>query len=258
MKFEILNRNELLDCEKCIKTKRAILYFKEDKLVKVFNTDPYLSNHSNNNLTGIVNYQTIETQENILKEISKINEEEFVLPNRVLYKKRVDTQNLIGYDMTNLKYYSELEEYLETNDISFNDRKKLSEKLCEIFTGLEKYKISYWDIHARNIMINGESLKVVDMDSVTAKETNGAFSYRVDLSCSYYNLSSLILSILYNINEEYLLKKIKSGRINSLLKKNELFKNVIEFDGKIIYPIEYLNDFTEDYVKETRRLILKR
>ena len=258
MGFEVISKKELSNLKKFIKTKRALLYLNDDKLLKIFNTKPYLNSYSKNRLSDIANFQVIDCQEKVLMEVSKIKEKEFVIPNNILYKDEVVTHNLIGYDMEYLKEYVKLEEFLLNNKLSFNKKIKLSEKLCEIFIGLEKYKISYWDIHASNVMTDGNELRVIDIDSVTSKDSSGEFTYRVDLSCSYSNLASLILSILYDVDENYLLQQIKSGKINPLLKKNELFKSVIEFDGRIFYPNKYLNNFTEEYIEETRKLILKK
>lgn len=249
MEFKVFDKN--VKFQKSIETKQAILYFYDDKVFKKINFNPH-------NSIDIVNYHLIEEQEKTLKELDKISEKEFILPQALIYKNEIKTYNLLGYDMEYLKKYIELAEFLSKNKLSFKEKIELCELLSNIFINLEKYKICYWDIHASNIMIKERNIKVIDTDSATSKEVVGEFLYRVDLSCAYSNLASLLLSILYEIDEEILLYKIKNKRVHNSIKNNPLFKNVINFDGRIFYPNEYLKYFNEDYIEETRKLLLKK
>lgn len=195
-------------------------------------------------------------KEKVLEEVSRIDEKEFILPIDVLYKKNIDTQNLRGYSMHNYSDYITLTSKLD--ELSFNERVALANRVCDIFTCLEKYNLTYWDVHLSNILINNlNDLKVCDIDSITSKKVDGSFIYRVDLACSSVNLSTAILSILYGIDELIISDLIQKNKNKSLIKKNRLFSEIISDKGNIFYPQDYLDEFSEEYVEDTKKVLKK-
>ena len=107
-----------------------------------------------------------------------------------------------------------------------------------------------------NILVNKLlDIKLCDMDSVTSKRISGEFIYRVDLACSSVNLASSILSILYNIDELKINDLIVLNRHNPIINSNGLFKEIIDSKGNVFYPQKYLELFTEDYIKDSKKIL---
>lgn len=219
----------------------SILYRDGDDLIKIL-YDPECGD-------------TYEKRENKFQLLERIVEPEFVLPKYLVYVDEIKTDNLRGYGMDYLEDYKVVSSIINNKEYSHKDKLEICRKICDAITKLEKYKISYWDIHSENILINGKDIRICDMDSVTSKNIDGDYSYRSDLSDSYRYLTSIMLSILYEMDEFDLIKNLKRKKSRKFVKESEMFKRVANSEGYIFYPDKYLDIFTEDYVNETKALI---
>lgn len=218
------------------------LYIKDDLLYKIL-----LDNHRN------------EKRKRNIELLSKYNHPNCVFPKDIILNEK--TNEFIGLTIDYLKDYKTLYKSIKTDKMSFERRKHIAIKICEIQSHLEKEKISFVDIHSNNIMIKDNDIKLIDLDSASFFEENLSPVYehlRQDIISD--RLSKLFFSLLYGKELKY--EEIDEERINKLLKystkkQQELIEKVFLFKSTIIDPREYMEDFDEQDM-EVCRLILRR
>ena len=199
---------------------------------------------------------TYEKRELKLDLIGRIDGKEYLVPKYLVYKEELDSSNLEGYGMDYASNYKPVSSMLNNKNYSHKEKLEICKKICDAIIGLERYRVSYWDVHSENILVNKDDIKICDMDAVTSRKLDGDFLYRVDLSQSYKHLTSLVLSILYGIDEFDLIKSLERKRSRKFVKNSEMFSRIANTDGYIFYPDKYLDNFTEDYINETKKLLV--
>lgn len=246
----VVNKNFMNNLKIHSINKNSNIFVKDNDLIKM----PIVrEEYKNSNLEKLI----LSDIEKNIELISTIEGEYYILPKYSLYTLKIDTSNYKGYGMDFLKDYKTLSSVIEKNDYSFQDRMNLCKNLCNAITRLEKYKVAYWDLHTENILLDKENIKICDMDSIVSAKVSGYIEYKKTLVTSYKYLSLLLLSILYNIDDNDLYNMIKANKNTSLIKESKIFRRVIDKDYYMFYPDKYLDLFTEDYVEDTK-LLLKR
>lgn len=231
---------------------------KISKLTNIYNSNLYINGED---LIKSLNYPVLGDSFAIMEKkfelLDKITEQEYILPKYLLYLESLNASNLKAYGMKHFVDYDVIEKMIHDGNCSYKDKLEICKKICDAFINLEKYKIAYWDIHSDNILVKGKDIKICDMDEVTFKLTDGDYAYRSDLADSYRYLTSLVLSILYEIDESDLIRILERKRSRKFVRESKMFSRVASSEGYIFYPDKYLDMFTEDYVKETREMLIK-
>lgn len=199
--------------------------------------------------------ETYEKREQRLELIGDIIGKEYLVPKYLVYINKLMPSNLEGYGMDFVSNYKPVSSISNSKNYSHKEKLEICKKICDAITGLERYGVSYWDVHSENVLVNKDDIKICDMDAVTTKKIDGEFLYRVDLAQSYKHLTSLVLSILYGMDEFDLIKVLERKRSRRFVKNSKMFSRVVDTEGYVFYPDKYLDDFTEDYVNETKALI---
>ena len=202
--------------------------------------------------------ETYEKRENRLELLGNISEPEFVIPRYLVYTDEAITSNIKGYGMDYLEDYNHVSSLLNNDNYSHKEKLEICKNICDLIISLEKYKVAYWDVHSENLLIKDNKIRICDMDSVTSKKVDGDFIYRVDLAESYKHLTSLVLSILYGIDEFDLIKILERKKSRKFVKDSKMLSRIADKDGYIFYPDKYIDLFTEDYVEETKKALIKR
>lgn len=198
-------------------------------------------------------YRTKERQR-VVEELSEVKNEQIVSPNFGLKDGR---NSFCGIGFTFLKDYSTLLEFIKSNYLPLSERKKLCYIVTDIVELIHLLGFSFCDIHLNNFMINGSSVKAVDLDSSLLLKNLSSYvaSVRRELSATF--LSELCLSILFNTeidlnpsNIEILLK-ISNEKEKKLIKSATYILGTESIDIK-----ESIDSFDDDYIEANRRLLL--
>ncbi len=246
----VINKNFMKDLKIHSINKNSNIFVKGNDLIKM----PIIrEEYKNSNLEMLM----VSNMEKNIELVSNIEGNYYILPKYSLYKSKVDSCNYKGYGMNFFHDYKTLSSVIESEEYLFKDRLDLCKNLCSAIIRLEKYKISYWDLHTENVLINEKNIKICDIDSIVSQFVSGYIEYKKTLMCSYKHLSLLLLSILYGMDESDLYNIIKANKNTKFIKDSKLFKRVIDNSYYMFYPDKYLDSFTEEYIEDTK-LLLKR
>lgn len=243
MEKRIVTKEKLKKLSRLSNSYNSTLYIDGKDLIKYLNS-PVMG-------------ESYEIREKKLELLDKIIEPEYILPEYLLYLESLTASNLKAYGMKHFMDYNVIGKMVYDDNYSYKDKLEICKKICDAFINLEKYKVAYWDIHTDNILIKDKDIKICDMDEVTSKVLDGDYAYRSDLADSYRYLTSMVLSILYGIDETDLIKILERKRSRKFVRESKMFSRVANHEGYIFYPDKYLDTFTEDYVEETRKLLIK-
>ena len=232
----------------------SVLYINEEDLIKA----PYCGKNCHSYLQTWNNLGIEKVLDSLSKAESLSDSGYYVLPKYSLYTSKIETSNYKGYGMNYLRNYSQMCNSIESNNYTHSEKLEICKRICDAITSLERYRFAYWDIHSMNVLINeNKDIKLCDMDSVTPQNIYGELEYKKDLLYSYKCLTTLVLAILYGVDEMNLPEYVKNKRNEKFVKESPMFKTVIDEYCYMFYPDKYLNSFTEDYVEETRKILKK-
>ena len=244
MKSLFINENSLKKYKK-IKSdfnNESNIYIKDELLYKIL-----LDEHRN-----------LERLNNI-KLLSSYSHPNCIFPKDIVYNKV--NKYFIGLTIEYLKNYKTLSKSLEDNNLTFDKRKELAYKICKVQSFLEKENISFLDMHSNNIMVKDDDIKVIDLDSAVIhnNDYSDVFEHiRKDIISS--NLAQVCFQLLYGKDVKFTnednkiimeLLSISNRRQRVFLEKALLHKS------HLIHPIDYLDEFNENYMEESKLVLHK-
>lgn len=231
-----------------------------------------IPNNSDKNIVfkrGNLTYKILKDDERYKeKTIIRLDElsenKSLVLPLELLYHK----DEFIGYTMIYYKQYQVLFNLLKDPNLSFEQRKRICEKLIQIQNYLLDKDYAYFDFHSHNVLINGEDIKLIDMESGEFKGDYGIFSasfthdtFHQYLYLGNKSLNQLILSILYGVYTSEVLeyaKKHKKELLKYIPKElKPLLLNIVDSEQTIVNPKHYMDLLDEDFINSSK-LVLKK
>ncbi len=184
--------------------------------------------------------------------------DECSLPHTILYDKH-SNKPFAGFIQPNYSEYELLIKCLEDNTIPFKKRITIAKKISALIESFEKERFSYYDIHAENVLVDKEDIKLIDMDSVLYKDLSDPITFRVHMGLTSKYLSYLVLSIIFSKDFFPFDEEVEKNKRNFDKFANERQRKVIEAaattDYKVFYPYYYIDSFTEDYVEETSSIL---
>lgn len=167
-------------------------------------------------------------------------------------------KNLNGYGMRYYKEFITLRSYLSTHSLSFEERNFIAHRLCTIYNFLLENNFCFFDIHGENVIIKGEEVKFIDVDSSTYIDDldQSDFNQLVYISRQY--LSELCLQVLLSTNLVFsALKKEDKMRIfrRANLEQRKFLLHIFDYNESEFNPEDYIDFFTEGYAKQERRIL---
>lgn len=128
--------------------------------------------------------------DNLLKYLGELNLQELVEIRNLIYYDDL----IVGYSMKNYKGYKSLTKFKHRK---FDLKKEDCYKIIKSFQVLSQNKISFFDCHSGNILLNPKTkdIKICDIDGLMLKEGTN-LGYR-----ELKNLLIFLLSYLYNIRD---------------------------------------------------------
>ncbi len=196
-----------------------------------------------------------ETRKETIKLLHDINHPNCVTP---LYGVSTNwNSDLDGYGM---KYYNypTLYEFLQINNLSLQEKRKIAHRICAILKDLEKYDYIYSDIHTDNILIQGDDIKLIDMDcGYFKKYVSETYDYRLARAKNY--LAHICYQILIGLEWD-LLYDNRFMRKRMLLdvstpKQKEFLMHVFGKSVGNFEPEEYIDLFSEDDLLKGKEII---
>lgn len=208
-------------------------------------------------LLKIYNEKPGRNKVNTISRLSLIQNDGIVSP---LYGVSLyNTKNINGYGMKYYKDFITLRSYLDKQSISFEERRYIAHKLCQIYDFLLENDFCFCDIHGENIIIKGEEIKFLDMDGglfssdVTPEEYHKMIyiskKYLAELCLQVLLSTTQIISMCNKDTKIHLLKRANSVQRKFLL-------HIFEYNmDKDFNPKDYIDEFSESYIRTERRLL---
>lgn len=176
--------------------------------------------------------------DNLLKYLGELNLQELVEIRNLIYYDDL----IVGYSMKNYKGYKSLTKFKHRK---FDLKKEDCYKIIKSVQVLSKNKISFFDCHSGNILLNPKTkdIKICDIDGLILKESTN-LGYR-----ELKNLLVFLLSYLYNIRDCDIGNYLNSG--------DYVFNNLFIDDCKLgegFLTIEKIKKIVNDIKYTTTRL----
>lgn len=181
--------------------------------------------------------------DNLLKYLDELKLKELVeIKKLIIYEDLI-----IGYSMKNYKEYKSLTKFKCRR---FDLKKEDCYKIIKSVQVLSENKISFFDCHSGNILLNPKTkdIKICDIDGLVLKE-NPNLGYR-----ELKNLLIFLLSYLYNIKDCDIRNYLNSGERtfnNLFIDSCKLGEGVLSVEKikEIVNDIKYITTLKErDYI----------
>lgn len=206
---------------KFIRSSESTIYFDDDVVYKVFH-----------------NWIDIKGRSEIIK-MMKDNNPKFV---PLIYDYIYDNGNIIGYVMKNYRKALSISRKKDLNLL-----KDLCSQLIYDYMYLrDNYGLCYFDYHEKNVLVNDNSILLLDIDSCLPDKAQNR-----KISSSY--LCDYILSLIYNTS--FFDWEIYYRPEERLLIRNILYQNL---DGSKILSLSDLLILLENIRKKDVRMVLRK
>lgn len=176
--------------------------------------------------------------------------EGYIMPNKLLYYLDFD---LFGYVMNYYNDYNSLDYVIDRNNNDYNQKITISRNIINRFKQIELASCVYSDIHTENILINGEDVKIPDVESIRNEETTDSVVYQKLIKYEKRQILKVILKYLLRCD------LIEASNISKDLISKEFYNYMIaciEMDNSIKYT--YLDEYLKEFDEEKLEIIQKR
>ena len=214
----------------------SLIYIDEDNLYKIF-------------------LPTVKKSERKItcEKLSEVDDERLVVPKFGINDSR---NNFRGICIQYLKDYSTLLNYIKSNYLTLEERKRICYAIKDICDCLELLGFSFIDVHLGNFMIKDSSLKAIDLDSCILRDRFSDSRMKARDMVRQNSISEICLSILFNtpvflscFNVKELVRRANDKE--ALLIRSAHYEDIDKFDIK-----ESVDSFDDYYIETNRRLIL--
>jgi len=227
--------------------------YKKNKLKNLNNQESKLYTYENYLYKKIHNYLLTKERIQTIDELSILNNPSYVTPKKiVIYKNKIN-----GYLMNYYKEYKQITQYILNKNITLEERKNISKKICMLIKELENIDILYTDIHSDNILIKDNDIKLIDMDSVLMPWNNKDIEIRNKIKIYIQNyLADLSLQIMTGSENIYRRKvtKQQKNKILSICNNNqkEFIEHSFETNYNNFNAIDYIDEFDNQTINNIR------
>lgn len=208
------------------------LYVKSDTIYKIFKY-------------GVLTSDMLDT----IMDLCEIKHDSLA---ETLYPVTLNNRKIDGIAMRYYKDYMTLSKYIETSNMSLNERIKLIKKLDEIFKSFKNINYTYFDIHTDNILINNDDIKIVDTTSGVFNDNNEKDRITM-LNRMAYLYYLLLLDTSYISNQNTSVQKRLLGRLND--KQRRFLFHAMEIDYSDFDPLECTELFDEETISDQKKIL---
>ena len=188
----------------------------------------------------------------MLDTITKLCEIKHKSLAEVLYPVTLNNNKIDGIAMRYYKDYMTLSKYIETSNMSLNERIALIKKLDKIFKSFKSINYTYFDIHTDNILINNSDIKIVDTTSGVFNDNNEKDRITM-LNRMAYLYYLLLLGVENEKKQNTSVQKRLLGRLNE--KQRSFLLHAMEREYSDFDPLECTELFDEETISDQRKIL---
>ncbi|NLC48128.1 MAG: hypothetical protein GX758_02040 [Tenericutes bacterium] len=201
------------------------------------------------------------TREHVVERLAHYDNPNCIIPESIIYN---EYNEFVGYSMKYLKTHILSTKIIFGND-DYDYRMFISKKISKIIESFDNDDFVYWDIHPDNVMIRGNCIKVIDIDSIRYFDGLHNELYDDNKIASHQLLCQLALSYLSKMDVLALGRTLEGDILKECFapafqgkELSDILDNVFGYPEEILFPSQFIDYIKEKDLSESRNLLIRK